>query len=116
MGLSCECGDDYAWYGAPEDEYRPLSTKRARRCMSCNELIHVGDLSIRFYCYRSAENDIEERIHGDEVPMANRYYCERCADLYWSLIELGFCMNLNDDMRENVKTYAELYGKKKVAA
>ena len=38
--------------------------------------------------------------------------CETCSDLYFSLLELGFCINLGDDMSELVKDYAEYYGGK----
>jgi hypothetical protein len=64
--------------------------------------------------YFAAYPSIKEKIYGEgnEVPMTPKWMCERCGDLYFSLTELGFCVSLDDDMRELVKEYAETYGRK----
>ena len=112
MSLSCSCSEDGdRWHYGPQD-YSPLATKRSRKCVSCGSRIAVGDLSVRFERARIPNNDIEERIYGDEVAMPPAFMCERCGDLCNSLDELGFCINLGDDMRELVKEYAEVYGRK----
>ena len=57
--------------------------------------------------------DIELSIYGEdgEIPLAPFYFCEICADLYFSLFELGFeCLGPGEDMREMVKEYAVVYG------
>ena len=114
MSLSCYCPDDGdldQWWYRPDD-YSVLTANRSRRCRSCGELIRPGDLVAKFERERETKGDIEERIWGDEdVPMAPWYHCERCADLYFSLEELGFCVDPNDDMRELVKEYAEMNGR-----
>lgn len=112
MSLSCECDtDDCAWYYSPRD-YEPLATKRARKCCSCKARIAVGDLALPFTRWKTPEYDtIDERIYGEggEVPLAEWYMCERCGDLYLSITELGYCIDLGrDDMREIVKEYAEM--------
>lgn len=116
MSLSCYCGDDYDWYYTPADDYQKLDTKRSRKCVSCRDRIAVGATALRFECFGIAEPmSIKERIYGDgnEYPMPDKWMCERCADLYFSLYELGFCINLGiDDMRDLVKEYAEVYGPK----
>jgi len=119
MSLSCECDtDDCAWYFiGPEDAaenggYAPLATKRSRKCCSCKARIAVGDLSVRFTRFKYAEwGTVEANIYGEggEVPLAEWYMCERCGDLYLSITELGYCIDLGrDDMREIVKEYAEM--------
>ena len=109
MSLSCECGDwdgDEWWWHA--DDYSTLDTKRRRRCISCKDMIAVGSIVAKFLRGRIPRNDIEERIHGEEeVPIAPWFMCERCADIYFSLAELGYCVSLHDDMRDLVKEYAE---------
>jgi len=110
-GLTCSCGDDFEWYYFGPDDYKSLATKRAKRCCSCGSLVRVGELCTSFDRYRGANDDIEQRIHGDEVHLAAWYMCERCSDLYFSLEELGFCINLGSDMRDLVHEYAEMYGR-----
>lgn len=111
MSLSCYCGDPYDgdwWYYGP-DSYKPLRTKRARRCCSCHDLIQVGALAVEFERARAPRGHIEERIYGDdEVEIAPKWMCERCGDLYFSLDELGFCISLGDDMRALVRQYAAM--------
>ena len=73
MSLSCSCGDgDFAWYysGVPSD-VAPLATKRARKCCSCGCKLKPGDDVAEFSRWRGPVTDIEERIFGDEVPLAS---------------------------------------------
>lgn len=60
--------------------------------------------------YRPPNDDIEERIHGDEVYMANKFMCEECSDIFFSLKELGFCLSLGSDMHDLLREYHEVYG------
>lgn len=111
MSLSCHCDGDYEWYYTPADTYAPLATKRSRKCCSCGNRINVGDISVMFQRFYYAEwGTVAAKIHGEgsEVYMAPHYMCERCGDLYYSLDELGFCININDDMRDLVREYAEM--------
>lgn len=110
MGLSCDCYVDAEWFYEGPDDYEVLSTKRGRRCCSCNKLIKVGEIVTKHTCWRSPTPfSIEESIYGDEVPMAPKYHCEECADIEFSLLELGFCIVLGDEMRELSRQYAEDY-------
>ena len=111
MSLSCDCGGDYDWYYEPyePEDYTTLQTKRRRRCCSCNVLIDIGAICLRFYCHRPPRHDIEEGIYGDEVPMADKYLCEECSDLYFSFTELGFCINLGENMLDLVQEYQQDY-------
>lgn len=105
----CE-GDGDWWYYGPQD-YSILGTKRSRRCFSCNHRIAVGDECAAFPRARSVRDewsvagDIEERIYGDEVPLATWYACEECAGVYFSLVELGYCLLIGDgmSMKENAR-------------
>lgn len=111
MPLSCSCpdADDAEWWWFHPGDYSVLDTKRARRCKSCGELIPVGSLVTKFKRERIPASDIEERIWGyGDVPMATWYHCECCADLYFSLEELGFCVAPYEKMLELVKEYAEM--------
>ena len=103
MPLSCFCDDNYDYYAHPDKDFAPLDAKRAKRCQSCNTLIKPQEDCLGFYCYRYARTDIEERIYGDEVPLAYQYLCESCGGLYMAFEELGFCVSLNDNMRELVR-------------
>jgi hypothetical protein len=115
MGLTCTCDGDYyepgakVWY-APRD-YKPLETKRSRKCCSCGDRIAVGATSCEVPRVKVPGTDIECRIYGEEgeVPRASAYLCERCADLYFSLEELGYCVPPYEDQRELVRDYADMH-------
>ena len=112
MPLSCDCdfGDgDYDWYYDIPNDYSTLSTKRRQRCWSCNDLIDIGSIVNKFTRWRHPKYEIELKIYydDDELPLGTKYHCERCADLAWSLAELGFCWSPDEDQRELVKQYAE---------
>ena len=117
MPLTCSCDwdyGDYTWFYEPPEDYTVLATKRSRKC-SCGTRIVVGDLCTKFRRWRHPKYDVEDRIYGDdgEIPLAPRFLCERCSDLYWSFSELGFeCVGPDEIMPELVREYAATYGAK----
>ena len=110
LSCDCYCGGDYEWWYLPPDDFSQLETKRRRRCKSCKELISIGANCMAFECYTYPRSDIEERIYGDEVPMANRYICEKCGEIYLNLTSLGYCYYLGDNLADYLKEYWELTG------
>ena len=113
MPLSCYCGDDdYAWiYHAPYDYKEMPKRARRTRCASCHELIEHGAVVTEFPRYRSPLSDVEENIYGagDDVPLASMWHCERCADLWFSLHELGYrCIGPDENVLELVREYAAI--------
>lgn len=114
--LTCACPDgfDAEWYYTPPEDYETVPhriSNRRFRCASCRSLIEHGSTVIRFERSRPARFPIEERIYGeddDAVPMPALFWCERCADLYWSLTELGFCVGPEDNALKLAKEYAEM--------
>ena len=114
MGLMCSCDDEWEpgmtiWF-SPKD-YTTLATKRSRTCCSCGDIIDVGATCAEVRRGKVPETEMEVRIHGEDdatVPLASRYLCERCADLAFSLDELGYCAQPWEDQRELVREYAEL--------
>jgi len=113
MSLSCDCGyNDFEWFYCGPDDYTLLDTSRRQRCYSCKELIGLGYPVLVFQRYREPKDEIEDRIYGEggEIALANYYMCEECGDLYWSLVELGFCISFNgESMQELVRQYNEEY-------
>ena len=113
MSLSCGCDydGDFEWYYYP-GVFKTLDTKNARRCKACKTPIKVGVGAYEFPRYRTPqEGSIEERVYGDEVPMAYWYLCERCGDIYSSLTELGFCVDLTESMDAQLAEYYRDYAK-----
>ena len=87
--------------------------KHRCRCSSCKRIIDTGAIVAKFECFRNSETAMEWKIYADEVPLAPKYLCEECADLYFSLFELGFeCIGPGENMRELVAEYAAEYGRK----
>ena len=113
MPLSCSCStdDDAAWYYRGPDDYRVYPvTSRRRKCSSCGEPVIPGSVCTEFERYRASRNDIEERIYGDERPIASMWMCEKCSDLYFSFIELGYqCVGPWEHMGELAAEYADLH-------
>ena len=118
MSLSCSCnyesepGDKFHYV---PDDYSTLNTTKRKRCSSegCNKLINIGDICAKFKNYKYPETEIEYKIYGEDgwIPMADKYLCEECADIYFSLIDLGFCaVFYQDDMREMLDEYVATYG------
>lgn len=112
MSLSCSCHTEGDWWYLidTDPDFKPLSTSKRKRCQSCKELINVGADCLRFPCYRSPQTDVEERIYIDEVPLAPKYLCEPCGEIYLNLMALGYCYYMGDDLREQLKEYWELTG------
>ena len=111
MSLTCTCDDwdDPEFWIEDPRPIAPLATKRMRRCHSCKERIAVGDDCMEFPRWRTPEPDsIAERIYGDEEPLSSWYLCDRCAGLYESLDDLGFCNLLGQDLRETCREYAQM--------
>lgn len=82
--------------------------RRRKRC-TCGALIKPGEACAVFDCSRPARTDIETAIYGedsDAVPIADKWLCERCSDLYFSLSELGYCVGPDDKMLELAEEYA----------
>lgn len=109
VALSCYCGGDYDWWYYPPSDFSTLATKRGRRCCSCRTWMRPGATVARFECWREPKNVVEERIYGDEVPMRDRYMCEECAGLYFSLDELGYCYTMGESVRDLVREYARMH-------
>jgi len=113
MSLSCSCdySDDPSWYVWVPDDYSEMPAfKRRKRCSSCGELIDAGSVVAVFERTRSPRSDIEEAIYGegDTIQLADQYLCETCADLFFSLREIGFtCVMPDENMRDLVREYAE---------
>lgn len=114
MGLYCSCDyepdpGDTVYYG-PED-YTALATKRSRKCLSCRNTILVGSVCAKVPRFKIPSYDIECRIYGEdgEIPCAPAYLCERCADLCFSLMELGYCPAPWKDQRDLVAEYVDMH-------
>ncbi len=119
MGLSCDCSfdGDFDWYWelpSSDTFFQPLNTKRCRRCASCGKRIAVGDECTELHRWRYPRDEppyIEERIYGDEVPLAPWFLCETCSGLALALDELKFCFTLgHESLKQQIAEYNELAG------
>ncbi|WP_294346921.1 hypothetical protein [Prosthecochloris sp.] len=117
MSLTCgwPTGDYDSWFFEPAEEYSfmPYRTRRTR-CCSCGSMLNSGDIVTEHICYRNARTAFEERIWGDQVFLANKYLCESCSDIYFSLVELGYGFNLGDDMRDLLRDFQDIENARKV--
>ena len=111
MSLSCSCGsgDFERWYYPPED-FDNLKANRRQRCYSCGKLIDLGSDCLIFERQRSPYTYIEEKIYGDEVPLANKYMCGPCGEIFLNLTAIGYCINIGGHMKEELREYWDITG------
>lgn len=113
MTLSCSCDNDfdpsdYSWYWMEHSKVKHMpDLPRRKRCCSCGELINPGEDVFEFRRYRVARNQIEARIHGDEVPLSSSWTCEICSGLITSVEHLGMCYSLNEPIKSQIAEYRE---------
>lgn len=108
MGLSCVCPEEGAWYYGTDEEFRPLRTKRSRRCVSCAVKLRPGAEVLEIWRTRGPNDDIEERIHGDDydaVPMASWWMCAACGEIFLNLTAYGYCVDFDESMQEQLEEH-----------
>lgn len=117
MRLSCRCqyNDDAEWWYDLGEDFEPLKTKRSRRCLSCKEKIPVGSDVVVVKIWRRTESDYEISRFGEHefIYFADKFLCERCGGIYYSLVDLGFCVDpYEQSMLDLLKEYHELVARK----
>ena len=109
MPLTCGCYtddlEDAEYYWFEPIEYREPPAGRRRRCRSCKALIDnkPGSLALEFTRFRYPNHDVELEIYGSEsaeVPLGSWWLCETCGDLYFSLVEMGYCGDPGENQHE----------------
>lgn len=115
MGLSCSCDydGDYDWYYTSPNDYSVMPYRSRRvRCASCKKFIEQGAVCTEFWCHRPGRSDYEMMRFGedyDAIELASKWHCEECADIYFSLYELGFhCIAPDEDMFELAREHKQL--------
>ena len=109
--LTCTCSyGESEWYYYPPEGFKPLAGTRRKRCCSCKELISLSIECLSFDRYRTPQSDVEERIYDDEVPLAPRYMCEKCGEIFLNLWDIGYCIDICDDMRDLMAEYWDITG------
>ena len=110
--LTCGCNTELELdpgqkgYYYPED-FEKLKTSRRKRCKSCGKLIDIGSFVVSFNWFKSPEHEVEVNIYGEdgEIPVAPTYFCETCGEIYLNLMDIGYCIQYDDDMRDALKKY-----------
>jgi hypothetical protein len=118
MSLSCGCDgslDDYSWMHYGPSDFKELGEhgtyKRRKRCASCGALIGLDEECVRFDRVRAARSEYEANRFGDEVSLPPVFQCEKCAQFFIPLWELGFhCMSPDTPVREYLEDYWGLTG------
>lgn len=129
MSLSCVCdydreyeaGDWYYDWASSEDDFEILNTSKRKRCCSCGELIDIGSFCVIHQRVRYPYDLIESRkklgmglddalCDEAKIPMAPHYQCEKCGEMFFNFISLGFeCVSPNDDMFSLLEEYKIKY-------
>lgn len=114
MGLSCNCDyeaepGDVCWL-IPRDFKNYRNWSRSTKCVSCGTRIVASDVCVEFERFKIPDSEFEVRFFGEdgEIPRASHFMCEHCGGLYFSLSDLGYCVDIREDVRGLVAQYAEL--------
>ena len=109
--LDCSCDISYSdWYYLPPTDFESLDRKRRVRCYSCEQLIDLNADCLRFERFRDPVNEIEERICGDEVMLADKFVCRQCGEIFLNLTSIGYCLMLGYDFRDYLEDYWDITG------
>ena len=112
MSLTCMCEyDGDGWYYHPPKDFTVLESSRSKRCCSCKKKLYNKDLVLVFDRYRGPKDEIEERINGDAVPLADWHMCEECGEIFLNLNDLGYCLMLGErSMQRYLNDYHKITG------
>lgn len=116
MSLGCYADNDEidlaqlkpgtVFYEIPSN-YSYYEGKRACRCTSCHAKIKPNNIIAAFNRFKVANHAVDLAIYSDGlIPYAPYRLCERCADLWFSLDELGFDSDPTDNQMDNAKEAA----------
>ena len=110
MSVYCSCDyelepGDIKWFNS--DDFKSLSSSRRQRCRSCGELINLGSDCVEFHRAKIPDHDVECAIYGEdgEIQMASHFLCEECGGIWFSLYELGLCVDYDCNQRDNVAEF-----------
>lgn len=113
MALSCDTYFDDGecdWYWYWPSDFTTTSVGRRKRCRSCKQLIGICEDAVEIPRYRYAQSEFEMNFYGEgcEIDMASWWMCEDCGGLMLSLLEHGYALSIDDDMRVLAKEHAAL--------
>ncbi|MDD2748656.1 hypothetical protein [Acidithiobacillus thiooxidans] len=112
MTISCaiEC-DGAAWWWNANMRLLPYDKKKGKRCCSCGDMVQHGAKYIQVERWRDCANEVEERIYGDEVPLASWVVCESCAPIFVKLHEMNVDVDLgNSNFHDLLGEFESIYG------
>lgn len=111
MSISCNIeSDDAAWWWSTNKELTTYKKSVSKRCCSCKELIKPEQRCIPIERWRNPKNEIEERIYGDDIPLARWFMCEACAPIFVKFLDMEVHINLGvDSLQSLLKEFEKLY-------
>lgn len=114
MSLSCTCdeweGANGYWSFRDDEVFSVYTGKRRTRCRSCGSVIAPGDEIVLIEMVRYPLTDIEERICGDEIPLAPYRFCHKCGEISLNLDAYGYCVDITKPMVDLLHEHWELTG------
>jgi len=112
--MQCECVEYdpifHQFYVKDHPAEHVYEKIRRTRCRSCKKVIKKDDLCYVSARYRVPKNDIEERIYGSEIRLADWYLCEGCGDIYLNLTDIGYCIDIGKNMKNELAEYWKITG------
>jgi hypothetical protein len=74
--------------------------------------LNIGQEVLKFECFRYPLTDIEEKIFGNggEIPLADKFHCEKCGEIFLNLTAYGYCVDLTVNMDELLQEHWEYTG------
>ncbi len=100
MSLSCSCHeyDGEGWAYLQPQQLTTLEASKRKRCCSCKKLIDKGADCLKFERFRAPNHEVEINIYGED------------GEIYLNLTAAGYCLNIEEDMHDNLKEYWAMTG------
>ena len=117
MGLSCDCNwdpclSDFDWLWRPPSDFTTYKSKRGQKCVSCGDMVRLSDDCAYIERVRAPTEFEYEKLNLEEVNLAYWVWCGSCAGLAFSLSDLGYCFEIDDNMPALVKEHAAAQSEK----
>lgn len=111
MSIACAIeGDNAAWYWSTNEKLRTYSVSRGKSCCSCKKMVRLGQVYLPIERFRDPHHDIEERIYGVEVPLAEWAICAECAPAFIKLHDMDVQIDLGrDNVQKLLLEFEESY-------
>lgn len=122
MPLTCDFDDYYRAdeYAEPDLDFSQMPLDTTGLCSSCQKELAPGDIALKHTCWRyPTDEEVDQYYDEDQeggydeeaqVPLPDKYLCERCGEIRMNLEALEYAICIEDDMQSLLHEYQQMTG------